>query len=142
MTDLYQKDVLRHAATAHGAGRLTDPHGTITLDNPLCGDRVTIDVTVAGNVVGEISQDVKACVLCQASASILCTNAPGVTAAGLEEVRAQLTAMLKTGANAPGGVWDSLKVFAPVAGHKSRHVCVLLPFEAVADALRRAVGNR
>lgn len=138
MTDLYQKDVLRHAAMARGAGRLTNPDGTITLDNPLCGDRVTIDVRVDQGAIQEIAQDVKACVLCQASASILCTHATGATASDLDTIRTQLTAMLKDGADAPVGIWESLKVFEPVASHKSRHVCVLLPFEAVAEALRLA----
>lgn len=138
MTDLYQKDVLRHAAAARRAGRLDTPDGSVTLDNPLCGDRVTIDVKVADGVISDITQEVKACVLCQASASILCENVIGADAVTLDDVRAQVTAMLKSGADAPTGHWEGLKVFVPVAGHKSRHACVLLPFEAAVDALRQA----
>jgi SUF system NifU family Fe-S assembly protein len=135
VTDLYQKGVLRHAAAARRSGRLNDAHGSATLDNPLCGDRVTIDVKVKDGTVRDISQDVKACVLCQACASILCENAIGADRETLEDVRAQVTAMLKGGGAAPQDGWDALKVFAPVADHKSRHACVLLPFEAAEQAL-------
>ena len=59
----------------------------------------------------------------------------GKDATALNKVRDQITAMLKEGAPAPDGDWDVLNVFEPVAGHKSRHPCVLLPFEAVTNAL-------
>ena len=35
------------ARRASGHGRLAHPHGTATADNPLCGDRVTVDVAFA-----------------------------------------------------------------------------------------------
>ena len=43
---LYRKELLRLAADARGAGRLTRPHGTATAHNPACGDRVTVDVAL------------------------------------------------------------------------------------------------
>lgn len=139
MTDLYRKDLLRHAAAARRAGRLEDAHGSATLDNPLCGDRVTIDVKVDGGTVRDIAHEVKACVLCQASASILCEHALGADRETLQDIREQLTGMLKDGGEPPQGGWDVLKVFGPVAEHKSRHACVLLPFEAVDQALAAAL---
>jgi len=138
MTNLYQKDVLRHAAAAGRAGRLENPDGSVMLDNPLCGDRVTIDVKVSAGKVSDISHDVKACVLCQASASILCDKAVGLDADTLDHVQSQIIGMLKQSAPAPEGDWEPLHVFKPVADHKSRHACVLLPFEAAIAAVRNA----
>ena len=133
---LYQKDVMRLAASAKGAGKLAQPTATVTVDNPLCGDRVTFDVVLdADKRIQDIAHTVKGCVLCQASASVIGAEAKGETAASLHSVREQLRAILKAGGAAPAdGKWSALAAFIPVASHKSRHECVLLPFEAVIQA--------
>ena len=43
-------------------------------------------------------------------------------------------AMLTDGA-APSGAQAGFVVFAPVAEHKSRHSCLLLPSDAIVEAL-------
>jgi len=135
MDTLYKTDVLRLAAQATGAGKLADATKSVTVDNPLCGDRVTFDVHMGANSkIVAVGHTVKGCVLCQASASVIGAHAAGEDAASLEAVRESLKAMLKQGAPAPAGAWATLGTFAPVAGHKSRHECVLLPFEAVIQA--------
>lgn len=129
---------MRHAASAHGAGRLDHPDGTAMLDNPLCGDRVTMDVKMAGGRIAEVAQESRACVLCQASASIIAAAALGQTPQNVAEAGAALAAMLKENSPAPDGKWADLAVFETVRGHKSRYVCVLLPFETLGQALEKA----
>ena len=135
MDTLYKTDVLRLAAQATGAGKLADATKSITVDNPLCGDRVTFDVRMdADGKIAAVGHTVKGCVLCQASASVIGGAAKGENAASLGAIRESLKAMLKQGAPAPSGAWATLATFAPVSSHKSRHECVLLPFEAVIQA--------
>jgi NifU-like protein involved in Fe-S cluster formation len=43
--------------------------------------------------------------------------------------------MLKEKAPAPAVPWTAYAAFTPVADYKSRHTCVLLPFEAAIKAL-------
>ena len=68
---LYRKELLRLAADAHGAGRLAAPDASGTLFNPACGDKVTIGLELQHHRITAIAHDTKACVLAQASASIL-----------------------------------------------------------------------
>ncbi len=134
--DIYQKTLLRLAAEAIGAGRLDAPDASATVDNPLCGDRITLDVRLDhSGRVAEIGHHVRACVLCQASASIVGERAAGETPARLREVAAALAAMLAGRGPTPDRKWADLGAFEPVAGHKSRHACVLLPFDALTRAL-------
>ena len=56
-------------------------------------------------------------------------------AAELRSVAASLEALLAGDGHAFDEPWQELAVFAPVAGHRSRHACVLLPFQAVIAAL-------
>lgn len=136
--DLYQRALLRHAADAHGAGRLADADGSATIDNPLCGDRVTVDVRLDEGQVAELRHEVRACVLCQAAASILAAHAEGETAESLRDLEQDVRAMLTADAPPPQGKWGEFEVFGPVAPYRNRHSCVLLPIEAAEQALATA----
>jgi NifU-like protein involved in Fe-S cluster formation len=134
--DLYAKELLRWAADVSHAGHLAEPKRAATVNNAMCGDKVTIEFAVdPTHEITACRHDAKACVLTQASAAILAAKADGADAQALAKVKAQVTAMLKEGAAAPTGKWSVYEIFAPVREHKSRHTCVLLPFEAAEKAL-------
>jgi NifU-like protein involved in Fe-S cluster formation len=133
--DLYAKELLRWAADTSCAGALTGDKVSATVNNAMCGDRITLDFAVdPTHEIYECRHDTKACVLTQASASILAAHAVGETGESLKELREKISKMLKDGADAPAGKWSVFGIFAPVREHKSRHTCVLLPFEAVGKA--------
>lgn len=132
---LYQEAILARAKAAVGAGTLDHADARVTVDNPLCGDRITMEVRMADGTVQAIAYKVRGCVLCQAAASVIAQRAPGNTPAELASVQDDVRAMLQDGGMPPTGAWDDLSVFSPVAAHKSRHECVLLPFEALRRAL-------
>ncbi len=139
--ELYQKELLRHAAAARAHGHLVSPDASVTVDNPLCGDRVTIDVNLSKGRVSEVGQVVRACLLCQAAASIIGGHAAGQSAEEVRRVIASITGMLIDGAAPPRARWSELAAFTPVAPHKSRHKCVLLPFEALLEAVVEGTGE-
>ena len=108
------------------------------MDNPLCGDRVSIDVHVAGGRLRGVAHRVRGCLLCEAAASIIATNAIGETAQELALVSAALSDALADGFTDGSIGWGDLEVFAPVARHRSRHRCVTLAYEALAAAMAQA----
>lgn len=134
--DLYQKALLRLASSAHGAGRLGGDCCSAREANPMCGDSVIFDARVdeAGRIT-EIANELKGCILVQASASLLDEHAPGLDRAGIERLRDEVAAMLN-GGDVPGGDWTGYEVFKPASAYKSRHSCVLLPIDALAKALK------
>ena len=137
---LYQSKILDHARQAVGSGQLDDKDLGVDVDNPLCGDRVSIDVRRDGSRIGALAHRVRGCVLCHAAASILGTHAVGATKPEIAEIHATLKALLAAEANPPDGAWQELEVFLPVRDYKSRHMCVLLPFIALEQALDKAGG--
>jgi nitrogen fixation protein NifU and related proteins len=122
--------ILAAAKAARGAGRLEEPKVSVTLDNPLCGDRITLDLRIAGGRVQALAHKVRGCLLCQAAASVIGERAVGAAPAELRATVASVAALL-SGENGEG--WPELSIFRPVAGYKSRHECVLLPFQALAE---------
>ncbi|HXR94433.1 MAG TPA: iron-sulfur cluster assembly scaffold protein [Rhizomicrobium sp.] len=131
---IYRRELLRLAADAVGAGRLEAPHGSATLHNPACGDRVTVDLTLEDGRIAGLRHRTQACVLTQASAAILGAEAAGLTRAGLSKLREDVARMLD-GGPAPSSPFQAYGAFDGVAEHKGRHVCVLLPLEAALEAL-------
>lgn len=140
--DLYHKDVLRLAAAAVGAARLSAPDATVVRVNPICGDKITLDVRSDGERVSAIGYEVKACVLCQASASILGKAAPGTDRAALETLTHALREMLAGSPPALPAPFEAYVAMQPVADHRSRHACVFLPLNALLEALETADEHR
>lgn len=138
---LYSKDVLRRAATIGRTGRLAAPHASVTRVSPVCGSRITVDVTVKDGAVTDYAQDINACALGQSSAAVLAERIVGRSAAELREIARKLHAMLVDGAPPPDGDWAGLAILAPVHAHKTRHGAVMLPFEAAIDAIAEATGE-
>lgn len=138
MADLYDAAILAEAKANHAAGRLPEPRLTATCDNPLCGDRVTIDLRLEDGRIAAIAQHTRGCLLTQAAASLIAHHAVGATPADIAAARDQLRALLA--GEAVGPSWPQLEMFAPVRDVRSRHDCVLLPFEAMAEALKASTS--
>ncbi len=137
--DLYSAKLLKLAANLPHSGRLAAPHASSEKIAKLCGSRVVVDVAVENGVVSDFAQDVKACALGQASASVLGAHVLGASLSEIEMARDQFRAMLKEGATAPEGRFSDLSMLAPVKDYPARHASTLLAFEAAAEAVRRAV---
>ena len=138
---LYHDAILALARDGAHAGRLAAPSGAATVSNPLCGDRATVEVDVAAGRVRAMAHAVRGCVLCRASAAAIGAAAPGLDAPALVAARAALRAMLDGGGSPFAAPWEALAHFRPVSAHRSRHECVLLPFDAALAALAEAVRD-
>ncbi len=137
---MYQQALVRLARSAVGAGRLESPDASATLDNPLCGDRVTVEVRLRDGRLEGLAHRVRGCVLCEAAASLLGRAAPGATPADVATARASAATLLRSGEVLLQGPWAELELFRPVRDVPSRHRCVLLPFDALVDALAKIGG--
>jgi nitrogen fixation protein NifU and related proteins len=133
---LYQASILEAAKQGAAPVRLEAPNGQATLDNPLCGDRVTIEVTLAADAFLAIGHEVKGCMLCQATTALIARELKDRPANALEQAENAVREMLKGSGNAPIGDLAPFAIFLPVRPHRGRHRCVLLPFETA----RAAVG--
>jgi len=133
---LYKKELLRLAADAHAAGHLAHPDATGQAHNPVCGDKVAIDLAIQDGRIADIAQDTKACVLTQASASILGKSLKGASREDVETLRSALHVMLEASGPVPAAPFGDYAAFEAALAYPSRHICVLLPIEAVLDAFR------
>lgn len=135
---LYSARILALAADIPHLDRLAAPDATVKRRAPLCGSTVTVDVTVQNDQITAFGQDVKACALGQASASIIGSAILGASRMQVETARDQLTAMLKQDGPIPDAPFDGLEVLIPAREYKNRHASILLAIEATLEAMSQA----
>jgi nitrogen fixation NifU-like protein len=136
MTDeLYHEKLTQRAEAGRARGRLEQPDKSVTLDNPLCGDRVTIDLKIADGKVTEAGHRTRGCLLCEAASALIVEQAPGLSLDALAGLTDRVRHFLQKDGPAPSG-WSAIEEFAPVRKVRSRQDCVMLPFRALAQAVR------
>jgi nitrogen fixation protein NifU and related proteins len=87
MDDLYRDYILEHYRRPHNFGVLDNATATQEGANPLCGDRITLQLRVTGDQIAAVGFTGRGCAISQASASLLTDEIKGKpveTAAGLK----------------------------------------------------------
>ena len=77
MDDLYRDYILEHYRQPHNFGVLDQPSATYEGANPLCGDRITMQLAVHDGVVSDVGFTGRGCAISQASASLLTDEIKG-----------------------------------------------------------------
>lgn len=131
---LYSTRILSLAADIPHTARLNSPAGSAKVRAPLCGSTITVDINIENGVITGFGQDVKACALGQASASIVGSVVIGRTRAEIEAARDQLTNMLKASGPVPNPPFDGFEVLQPAAAYKNRHASIMLALEGTLQA--------
>jgi nitrogen fixation protein NifU and related proteins len=122
MDDLYRDEILEHYRHPHNFGTLEHPDVVREGSNPLCGDRITLQLGLdEAGIVRDVAFSGRGCAISQASASMLTDRIRGLR---LEEV-AQI---------GRADVLDELGIEISPARLK----CALLSV----DTLRRALEDR
>ncbi|KAB8333653.1 SUF system NifU family Fe-S cluster assembly protein [Scytonema tolypothrichoides VB-61278] len=77
--DMYREVILEHSKHPHNFGTLEGPSVSHEEHNPLCGDRVRIDLDIRDGVIADVAFSGRGCAISQASASLLTDELRGKT---------------------------------------------------------------
>lgn len=133
---LYSERLLALAADIPHSERLTAPQATASKRAPMCGSMVTVDVAMAQGRVAQFGQDVRACALGQASASILGGLVIGKTGSQLAQARVEIASMLK-GGQPPAPPFEAFEVLIAARDFANRHASILLALDATLAAIQQ-----
>ena len=142
LDEIYNTRILELAGAISRTERLDHADARATAHSKLCGSTVTIDLALRDGRVSDYGQSVKACLLGQASASVMAREIVGSTPDELHAVARKMRAMLKDGGPPPAGRWADLATLEPVRNYKARHASTLLVFDAVESALDDIAAGR
>jgi nitrogen fixation NifU-like protein len=77
MDDLYRDYILEHYRRPHNFGVIDDANAQHEGANPLCGDRITMQLRLSGGKIAEVGFTGRGCAISQASASLLTDDIKG-----------------------------------------------------------------
>ena len=135
LDDLYREILLDHYRQPRNHNSLDAPTCSADGSNPLCGDKVRIDVAIEGDRIAAISFSGNGCSISQASASMMTEFVKGRTVA---EARAGIDAFqqMMVTAEAPGlDGFDDIEALIGVAKFPARVKCASLAWKTLEQAL-------
>ena len=97
LRELYQQVILDHSRSPRNFKELEDADRSAEGYNPLCGDQITVYLTLDGDRVREASFKGSGCVISKASASLMTAVVKGKTVAEVEELFGNFRDMVTSG---------------------------------------------
>jgi nitrogen fixation protein NifU and related proteins len=141
LRDLYQDIILDHGQHPRNFRAQEHPSHFAHGHNPLCGDRITIFLTLAGDRIADVSFQGRGCAISQASASLMTEILKGKTLAEAETLFQGFHARMVGGEEpaTPPALADDMERMEPLSGVKAypaRVKCATLAWHAFEAALK------
>ncbi len=140
LDSLYQEVILDHYKRPQHKGLAADFDAQVHHVNPSCGDEITLNVKLAGDVVDAITWDGVGCSISQASVSILSDLLKGKSIADAEAVLNNFTELMQSKGTMVGDdeILEDAVALAGVSKFPARIKCALLGWMAYKDAVVQA----
>lgn len=138
LMQLYSRRILALTTAIPHLGALPDFDGKAMRRSPQCGSSVTAYVAMEGDRIADFRQEVRACALGQASASVLGQAVIGRSRTELAATRDALRAMLTASGAPPAAPFADLEALLPARDYPNRHASILLAWDAVLEAIDQA----
>ncbi len=140
LRDLYQELILDHGRKPRNFRRLDDATNQARGDNPMCGDRMELQLKLNGGVVEDLGFQGRGCAISMASASLMTETVKGKTTAQARALSDRFRALAMTGTCPDCGadLSDEMERLQPLAGvHEfpSRVKCATLAWHTLNAAL-------
>jgi nitrogen fixation NifU-like protein len=134
LNDLYQETIIDHSKRPRNKGTLDQATHRAEGYNPLCGDRVTIEIKVEDARIIGISFQGAGCAISTASASLMTEALRGKTSEEAEQAFEKFHDML-TEDKLPAPDLGKLAVFSGVRQYPMRVKCATLAWHTLRAAL-------
>ena len=137
LKDLYRDVILDHNKRPRNFGALEPADARAEGHNPLCGDRLTVTVRLAGDRVEDIRFEGKGCAISTASASLMTEAVKGKDVAEIAQLRETMQhALTEHDYVAPPGL-GKLAALTGVREFPARVKCATLCWHTLDAALGR-----
>ena len=130
---LYPQRVLDHQRHPHHRGALLRCTHAADGTNPLCGDRLRVELCVEHGRIAAFGHVGEACAVAIATASMLGDLVTGADVAAVDALHARFAAFVAGTGDAEG--LGELAALEPLRRHAARRKCALLAWAALRAAL-------
>ena len=130
---IYNELIIKWSKNMDFQQPLSDDNPKHTYRNPLCGDEITLELILSDGVIDWLNYRIRGCVLSKASSALFATHCRGMSKEKIEAEREEFVRFLATDPDLPLDDNNPFTIFSPVRKHRSRHSCLLLPFDTVLE---------
>ncbi len=135
LKSIYQEVILDHNRKPRNYGSLHSPSHHATGHNPLCGDRIDLDINMHDGRIEEIAFRGESCAICKASSSMMTNAVKGKSFQEAEDLIQEFREMLVDGVEKDFDHLGRLKVLAGVRDLPTRIKCAILPWHTLHAAM-------
>ena len=141
--DLYQDVVLDHSRRPRNFKAIEDADRTQEGFNPLCGDRITVYMTLDGEVISDVSFEGSGCAISKASASMMTESIKGKSRVEAEDIFGSFRAMItrEAGVEVDREYLGDLEILESVSAYPTRIKCATLSWHTLHAALADKDGT-
>ncbi len=135
LNELYQEVILDHNRRPRNFRTIDTATATQEGYNPLCGDRLTLYVTLDGDVIKDVAFQGSGCAISKASASLMTEALKGKTVEHARELFDKFHAMITSDHAGPTADLGKLSVLAGVREFPTRIKCASLAWHTMKAAV-------
>jgi nitrogen fixation NifU-like protein len=143
LEELYREVILDHYRNPRNRGHLDAPTATAEGVNPLCGDELTIELSIDDDVVTGVAVEGQGCSISQSSASMMTEAIKGKSRAEIEALVKKFRTMMSLedsddaglDPERPGSVLGDLEALQGVRNYPVRIKCASLAWNTLLEAL-------
>ena len=136
LSELYQEILLEHNSKPRNFRKLDQATQSAEGYNPLCGDRITLYLSLEDGVIADVAFQGSGCAISRASASMLTQSIKGQSVAKAREIFQAFHQMLtEPGAELDYDVLGDLETLSGVVAFPTRIKCAVLAWHTMQAAL-------
>jgi nitrogen fixation NifU-like protein len=137
LTDVYNELIMEHSMNSYNKKKLENADFTEIGHNPNCGDEITLELKLNGNIIEDMAFSGHGCAISQASTSIMIDTLKGKTIEQAKEIIKTFIEMIKretTNEEELKKLEDAI-AFKNVSNMPARVKCALLAWHTVEGML-------
>ena len=139
LTDVYNELIMEHSMNSYNKKELKDADYCEVGHNPNCGDEITLELKLNGDIIEDMAFTGHGCAISQASTSIMIDTLKGKTIKEAKEIVKTFIEMIKretTDEKELEKLEDAI-AFRNVANMPARLKCALLAWHTIEDILNK-----
>jgi nitrogen fixation NifU-like protein len=132
---LYQELILEHARHPRNFGKINKPSTQVEHENPVCGDRILLQVEITGDQIKDIKFFGQGCAISQSSASMMTAKVKGLDLSTAEHTIEIFKAMMVENDDKYLDELGELQALKGVRRFPVRIKCAVLAWKALKNCI-------
>ena len=143
LNDIYNELIMEHSMNSYNKKRLKDANYEEIGHNPNCGDEITLEVKLDGDIIEDMAFSGHGCAISQASTSIMIDTLKGKTVKEAQDIIKTFIGMIKREQESEEDLekLEDAIAFKNIANMPARVKCALLAWHTLEDILNKNEEN-